>query len=73
MQIIIMVTDQQDSPPFFVDTKPLTVIPSTAKSGDPLTVVAAVDGDKGNPREIRYSLKRENNDFLEYFSLDEKT
>ncbi|CAG0910924.1 unnamed protein product, partial [Cyprideis torosa] len=26
MQIIIMVTDQQDSPPFFVDTKPLTVI-----------------------------------------------
>lgn len=33
----------------------------------------AEDGDKGNPREIRYGLVSENNPFTSFFNINDTT
>ncbi|CAG0878550.1 unnamed protein product [Darwinula stevensoni] len=73
LDVILVVVDVQDTPPVFLNAPPLTIIPSNAAKGDTLTQVKAVDGDRGSSRAIRYSLRRSDNPWVSYFSVDEES
>lgn len=71
--ILIAVIDEQDTPPFFTIAPPTTALSPNLLVGDLILRVHAEDGDKGNPREIRYSLDLDGNRFGNFFSIDEIT
>lgn len=71
--ILIAVIDEQDTPPIFSIAPPTTSLSSNLQVGDLILRVHAEDGDKGNPREIRYGLVPDGNQFLDLFAIDEVT
>ncbi|ENN80867.1 hypothetical protein YQE_02714, partial [Dendroctonus ponderosae] len=54
--LLVAVIDEQDTPPIFTIAPPTTTLSPTLKTGDLILRVHAEDGDRGQPRPIRYSL-----------------
>ncbi|XP_048523425.1 cadherin-86C-like [Dendroctonus ponderosae] len=54
--LLVAVIDEQDTPPIFTIAPPTTTLSPTLKTGDVILRVHAEDGDRGQPRPIRYSL-----------------
>ncbi|KAK4881518.1 hypothetical protein RN001_004837 [Aquatica leii] len=71
--LLIAVLDEQDTPPVFTVAPPVTVLDPNIKPGDYILRVHAEDGDRGNPRMIRYGLVSEGNPFTAFFNLSEDT
>ncbi|KAH8383863.1 hypothetical protein KR009_010934 [Drosophila setifemur] len=71
MEIVVIVQDVQDVPPVFTSAPPVTKLPPGILPGDKILQVHAEDGDKGNPREVRYGLVSENNPFTSFFDINE--
>ncbi|XP_017055208.1 cadherin-86C isoform X2 [Drosophila ficusphila] len=71
MEIVVIVQDVQDQPPVFTSAPPVTKLPPGILPGDKILQVHAEDGDKGNPREVRYGLVSENNPFTSFFDINE--
>lgn len=71
--ILIAVIDEQDTPPIFSIAPPTTSLSPNLQVGDLILRVHAEDGDKGNPREIRYGLVPDGNQYLDFFTIDEVT
>ncbi|KAF5305560.1 hypothetical protein FQA39_LY01651 [Lamprigera yunnana] len=69
--LLIAVMDEQDTPPVFTVAPPVTVLDPNIKPGDYILTVHAEDGDRGNPRAIRYGLVSEGNPFTPFFNLSE--
>lgn len=63
--------DEQDAPPVFTLAPPTTNLNRSLKPGDLVLKVRAEDGDRGNPRDIRYGLVSEGNPFTPFFNLSE--
>lgn len=60
-------------PPIFTSAPPITKLENSLLPGDIVTKVHAEDGDKGNPRTIRYGLVSEGNPFTPFFNISEST
>ncbi|XP_034662090.1 cadherin-86C isoform X2 [Drosophila subobscura] len=71
MEIVVIVQDVQDQPPVFTSAPPVTKLPAGILPGDKILQVHAEDGDKGNPREIRFGLVSENNPFTSFFDIND--
>ncbi|XP_028144582.2 cadherin-86C [Diabrotica virgifera virgifera] len=71
--LLISVLDEQDTPPVFTIAPPTTTLSPNLSSGDLILRVHAEDGDRGNPRDIRYGLVPDKNPFVTFFSIDETT
>ncbi|XP_051862592.1 cadherin-86C isoform X2 [Drosophila albomicans] len=71
MEIVVIVQDVQDQPPVFTLAPPVTKLPPGILPGDKILQVHAEDGDKGNPREVRYGLVSENNPFTSFFDIND--
>ncbi|XP_059490916.1 cadherin-86C isoform X2 [Neocloeon triangulifer] len=69
--LAVVVSDVQDTPPVFIQAPPVTSLPATIRPGDMILKVMAEDGDKGNPREIRYGLLTQGNPFTPFFRIGE--
>ncbi|KAK5650802.1 hypothetical protein RI129_001831 [Pyrocoelia pectoralis] len=69
--LLIAVLDEQDTPPVFTLAPPVTVLDPNIKPGDYILTVHAEDGDRGNPRAIRYGLVSEGNPFTSFFNLSD--
>ncbi|XP_039276139.1 cadherin-86C [Nilaparvata lugens] len=72
LQVVVVVTDVQDTPPIWDHIEPLTKLPPNVTQGDIIMTVRAVDGDRGSPREIKYGLVAEGNPFTVFFDIDQK-
>lgn len=72
-QLPVVVQDEQDMPPVFNSLPPVTKLNAKLKVGDKILKVNAQDGDRGNPRQIRYGLVSEKNPFTTFFNISEKT
>ncbi|RZF41603.1 hypothetical protein LSTR_LSTR000317 [Laodelphax striatellus] len=72
LQVVLVVTDVQDTPPIWDHIEPLTKLPPNVTQGDIIMTVRAVDGDRGSPREIKYGLVAEGNPFTVFFDIDQK-
>lgn len=71
---MVAVLDEQDTPPVFTIAPPTTILDSNLKPGDLILQVHAEDGDKGNPRDIRYDLvPDQDTPFTEFFNISENT
>ncbi|GJQ83212.1 hypothetical protein Trydic_g18236 [Trypoxylus dichotomus] len=70
--IFISILDQQDTPPMFTQVPPTTILDPKLKVGDVILTVHAEDGDRGDPRDIRYFLTPDNN-LSQFFELVEAT
>ncbi|XP_076253687.1 cadherin 86C isoform X3 [Rhynchophorus ferrugineus] len=57
--LLVAVIDEQDTPPIFTIAPPTTTLSRSLKPGDAILRVHAEDGDRGQPRPIRYSLDHE--------------
>ncbi|CAG9859220.1 unnamed protein product [Phyllotreta striolata] len=71
--LLVAVLDEQDTPPVFKLAPPTTTLSASLNPGDLILRVQAEDGDRGNPREIRYGLVPEKNPFVAFFNMDETT
>ncbi|KAG5861068.1 Cadherin-86C, partial [Gonioctena quinquepunctata] len=72
--LLVAVLDEQDTPPVFTIAPPTTTLSPTLKPGDTILRVRAEDGDRGNPRNIRYGLiPDERNPLIAFFDIDEDT
>ncbi|XP_030081615.1 cadherin-86C [Drosophila hydei] len=71
IEIVVIVQDVQDQPPVFTIAPPVTKLQSGILPGDKILQVHAEDGDKGNPREVRYGLVSENNPFTSFFDIND--
>ncbi|XP_049803738.1 cadherin-86C-like [Schistocerca nitens] len=71
--VAVAVLDVQDSPPYFTHAPPLTRLTSAVKQGDAVVRVQAEDGDRGQPREMRYGLVSEGTPLISFFSVDERS
>lgn len=60
-------------PPVFNALPAVTKLKGKLKVGDKILKVTAQDGDRGNPREIRYGLVSEKNPFTTFFNISEKS
>ncbi|CAB3363388.1 Hypothetical predicted protein [Cloeon dipterum] len=69
--LAVVVSDVQDTPPVFIQAPSVTTLPATIRPGDLVLRVLAEDGDKGNPREIRYGLLTQGNPFTPFFRMEE--
>ncbi|XP_018332036.1 cadherin-86C-like [Agrilus planipennis] len=69
--LVVAVLDEQDTPPVFTLAPPVTELHSDLHPGDLVMKVRAEDGDRGNPRDIRYGLLPEENPFASFFVLSE--
>lgn len=58
-------------PPVFNLAPPITRLNNSLLPGDIVVKVHAEDGDKGNPRDIRYGLVSEGNPFTPFFNISE--
>lgn len=72
-QLPVIVEDDQDMPPEFNSLPPVTTISQNLQVGDKILKIQAQDGDRGNPRPIKYSLINEGNPIAMYFSINGKT
>ncbi|KAL1117783.1 hypothetical protein AAG570_004098 [Ranatra chinensis] len=72
-QVVIVVTDVQDTPPMWDHIEPVTKLRSNLTQGDFIVRVTARDGDKGSPRKVKYALVSEGNPFTVFFSIDQDT
>ncbi|XP_063907032.1 cadherin-86C [Zophobas morio] len=70
---LVAVIDVQDTPPVFTLAPPTTTLSPALLPGDPVLRVHAEDGDRGNPRDIRYGLVPEGNPFTPFFNISEQT
>lgn len=66
------VLDEQDTPPLFTEVPPTTILDPKLKVGDVVLTVRAEDGDRGDPRDIRYFLTSDN-ELSQFFELLEGT
>lgn len=57
----------------FVLAPPTTNLDPNLKQGDFILKVKAEDGDRGNPRSIRYGLVSDGNPFTTFFNMSEDT
>ncbi|XP_037049459.1 cadherin-86C isoform X3 [Bradysia coprophila] len=71
LEVIVIVEDVQDVPPIFTVAPPVTRLLPGLLPGDKVLQVHAEDGDKGNPREIRYGLVSEGNPFTSFFDIND--
>ncbi|XP_067616275.1 cadherin-86C isoform X2 [Eurosta solidaginis] len=71
LDVVVIVQDVQDQPPVFTSASPVTKLSVDILPGDTILKVHAVDGDKGNPREIRYGLVSEGNPFTSFFNIND--
>ncbi|EEZ97721.1 cadherin-86C [Tribolium castaneum] len=71
--LLIAVIDEQDTPPIFTLAPPTTTLSPSLLPGDVVLRIHAEDGDRGNPRDIRYGLVPENNPFTPFFNISEET
>lgn len=71
--LLVAVLDIQDTPPVFTLAPPTTMLKPTLKPGDEVLRVHAEDGDRGNPRTIRYGLLSEGNPYTSFFNISEDT
>nr|CAD7260211.1 unnamed protein product [Timema shepardi] len=72
-QVAVAVRDTQDMPPVFLNVPPVTMIKHTVQPGDVVLQVHAKDGDKGQPRQVRYGLVSEENPFTTFFHINDRT
>lgn len=72
-QLAVIVQDEQDMPPVFNAVPAVTKLKGKLKVGEKILKVFAQDGDRGNPRQIRYGLVSEKNPFTTFFNISEKT
>ncbi|CAG2054683.1 unnamed protein product [Timema podura] len=72
-QVAVAVRDAQDMPPVFWNVPPVTMIKHTVQPGDVVLQVHAEDGDKGQPRQVRYGLVSEENPFTTFFHINDRT
>ncbi|XP_037916854.1 cadherin-86C isoform X2 [Hermetia illucens] len=73
LEVVVIVQDVQDVAPVFRVAPPVTKLPPGLIPGDKVLQVHAEDGDKGNPREIRYGLVSEGNPFTSFFNINDTT
>ncbi|XP_060524871.1 cadherin-86C [Cylas formicarius] len=71
--LVVAVLDEQDTPPIFTIKPLITRLNSKLKPGDIILRVHAEDGDRGNPRPIRYYLPKTNNTYSKFFDISEST
>ncbi|XP_030382490.1 cadherin-86C [Scaptodrosophila lebanonensis] len=71
MDIVVIVQDVQDQAPIFTVAPPVTKLFSGILPGDKILQVHAEDGDKGNPRDVRYGLVSEGNPFTSFFYIND--
>lgn len=71
--LLVAVLDEQDTPPVFTLAPPTTQLSPDLQPGDVILRVQAEDGDRGEPRDIRYGLVPEGNPFVQFFNLSEDT
>ncbi|XP_022919825.2 cadherin-86C [Onthophagus taurus] len=72
--LFVSVLDEQDSPPIFTLAPPTTDLDPNLKIGDTILTVKAEDGDKGNPRDLRYFLvDHQNSSINGFFEIEELT
>lgn len=71
LEVVVIVQDVQDQPPVFTMAPPVTKLPPGILPGDKILQVHAEDGDKGNPREVRYGLVSEGNPFTSFFDIND--
>lgn len=69
--LLIAVLDEQDTPPVFTQAPPVTILDPKIKPGDLILQIRAEDGDRGNPRSVRYGLVSEGSPFTPFFNLSE--
>ncbi|BES87672.1 Hypothetical protein NTJ_00475 [Nesidiocoris tenuis] len=72
-QLVVIVTDVQDTPPIFDPIEPITTINPNLTVGQTVLRVTARDGDKGSPRSIRYGLLAKGNPYTVFFMIDQDT
>ncbi|KAK9506580.1 hypothetical protein O3M35_008483 [Rhynocoris fuscipes] len=70
-QLVVVVTDVQDTPPVFDPIAPITKLNPNLTVGDVVMRVTARDGDKGFPRPVKYGLVSEGNPFTVFFTIDQ--
>ncbi|XP_066139053.1 cadherin-86C [Euwallacea fornicatus] len=70
--LLVAVIDEQDTPPIFTIAPPTTTLSPTLSPGDTILKVHAEDGDRGQPRPIRYSLNSAD-PASSFFHINEKT
>ena len=73
VEVTVQVLDVPDSPPYFLEAPPVTVLPETAQPGDVVTAVTAYDGDYANPRQLRYGLNPQGLPYSNFFSIHPDT
>ncbi|XP_044761456.1 cadherin-86C-like [Coccinella septempunctata] len=71
--LLVVVLDEQDTPPVFTLAPPTTVLNPSLTPGDLILQVKAEDGDRGKPRDIRYGLVSDGSPFYNFFEIDEQT
>ncbi|KAK9879230.1 hypothetical protein WA026_004080 [Henosepilachna vigintioctopunctata] len=71
--LLVVVLDEQDTPPIFTLAPPTTVLNPSLKPGDLVLQVKAEDGDRGKPRKIRYGIIPDGSPFAAFFQIDEET
>ncbi|XP_069953707.1 cadherin-86C-like isoform X1 [Cherax quadricarinatus] len=71
--VSVLVEDRQDQPPIFNNAPPVTRITSKTRKDDELVKITAIDGDRGIPREIRYSMQAASTQYAPFFSMNPKT
>ncbi|XP_054258885.1 cadherin-86C-like [Macrosteles quadrilineatus] len=69
-QVVVVVSDVQDTPPVWDHIDPLTVLPANLTQGSLVMRVTARDGDTGSPRRLKYGLISEGNPFTVFFSIE---
>ena len=72
-EVVVQVLDVPDSPPYWLQSPPITVLPETARPGDVVASVKAYDGDFANPRWLRYGLNPEGLPYSNFFSIHPDT
>ncbi|XP_071536208.1 uncharacterized protein [Panulirus ornatus] len=73
VDVFVLVEDRQDQRPIFVHVPPVTRITSRTLKGDELVKINAVDGDRGMPREITYSLQAVSAQYASFFYINPQT
>ncbi|XP_050692840.1 cadherin-86C-like isoform X2 [Eriocheir sinensis] len=73
VSVSVLVEDRQDLPPLFLYAPPITRITSDNLKDDELVRVRAVDGDQGEPREIRYTLQATSSQYASFFAINPTT
>ncbi|XP_068207160.1 cadherin-86C-like isoform X2 [Palaemon carinicauda] len=71
--VSVLIEDRQDQPPIFIRVPPVTRITGENIKGDELVKIEAEDGDRGDPRPIRYSMQTSSTQYSRFFAIEETT